>query len=375
MKKNRKYILKAVFLFAMLCALVIVTGGVKLLSKSANESPAEENPASTQAPNLAAENAEPTKETSRENEERLLAAEDGFLLLDGYLYEVDSDGSIKTDFSDGMLSFGADGRYTSGDDELDAIVAALIVSQTPEKASRLERLGALYAYVRDNMTYVGFESASLGTTSPNGADGWGNGVAKTALSGLKGNCYYYNSAFTALARGLGYQAYIVTGTCGLPARPHCWCEIEMDGSVFYCDPELEWSRSVYQNEKTDIFFKDWTQTEGWSYQPNAERQTDAKKAEAQAKYDAMIEYAKAHPSPRVFVTPVPTATQLPAEPSAPVADTPVSDEPELPVQQPPVADDPPQLPAEPQPQPTQAPVEPQPDIPENDVTELGGGEA
>lgn len=251
-------------------------------------------------------------------------AEDGFVLLDGFLYEVGSNGKIKRDFTDGMLSFDADGRYTSGDAELDAAVAALIVSQTAEKDARIDKLHRLYDYIRDNMEYVGYVNNGYSYAEPNGADGWGNSVAKEALQKLAGNCYYYNSAFAALARGLGYQAYIVTGTCGLPARPHCWCEIELDNTVYYCDPELEWSRSAYQQESADIFFKDWTQTEGWCYSPNAERQSEAKKAEAQAKYDAMIEYAKAHPSPRPTIAPEPTAAPAPAPTAEPAPEQPAA---------------------------------------------------
>lgn len=243
-------------------------------------------------------------------------AEDGFVFIDGYLYEVDSLGYVKTDFSDGMLYFGADGRFTSGDAELDKLVAALIASKTAQTDSRMDRLKTLYDYIRDNMEYVGYVDNNYSYTEPNGMDGWGNSVAREALSELAGNCYYYNSAFAALARGLGYQAYIVTGTCGLPSRTHCWCEIEYENMVYYCDPELEWSRSVYQQETADIFFKDWSQTEGWCYTPNAERQSEAKEAEAQAKYDAMIEYAKAHPSPRPTIAPTPTpaATPTPVQP-------------------------------------------------------------
>lgn len=273
-------------------------------------------------------------------------AEDGFVLIDGFLYELDSTGRIMKEHSDGMLSFGSDGRYTSGDAELDELVAALILSQTTPSSSRLDKLHSLYDYVRDNMVYVGYVNNNYSYAEPNGVNGWGNSVAKEALKTLAGNCYYYNSAFAALARGLGYQAYIVTGTCGLPARTHCWCEIEYDNMVYYCDPELEWSRGVYQQEDADIFFKDWSEAGGWCYTPNVERQSEAKKAETQAIYDAMIEYAKAHPSPRPTLPtePTPTETVPAAQPT-----------PELPAQPDPIPAPQPEPTAEPQPEPTPAP--------------------
>lgn len=279
-------------------------------------------------------------------------AEDGFVILDGFLYGVDETGRIRRSFADGMLNFDADGRYSSGDAELDALVASLIVAETTPAAPRIDRLRELYNYVRDNMQYVGYVNNHYSYEEPNGVDGWGNSVAKEALAQLAGNCYYYNSAFAVLARGLGYQAYIVTGTCGLPPRTHCWCEIEYDGMVYYCDPELEWSRSVYQQEQADIFFKDWSETEGWCYTPDYERPSEAKKAEAQAKYDAMIEYAKAHPSPRVIAAPEPAAQQPAAQPEptpAPEAPAPVPEPTPAPAPEPVPVPPPAPVPAEPAP--------------------------
>lgn len=306
-------------------AAAIVMGNFNMLSMQSEEPLSAERKSDAQpvADNIVPEATVSVKSLVA-SKNYLDTSEDGFMIIDGYLYEVDSAGDVKCNFSDGILYFSSDGRYTSGDAELDKLVAEIIVSQTAENASRIDMLKALYAYVRDNMEYVGYVDNNYSYTEPDGVDGWGNTVAREALACLAGNCYYYNSAFAALARGLGYQAYIVTGTCGLPPRTHCWCEIEYENMVYYCDPELEWSRSVYQQEDADIFFKDWSQTEGWCYAPNVKRQSEAKAAEDQAKYDAMIEYAKAHPSPRPTIAP----TSAPVETSAPVqtapAETPAS---------------------------------------------------
>lgn len=317
-EKKTKLIKRGGAVVALLAAAILM-GSVNFNRNEAEASPlpADKAPAAEKTAAPKSDKAAPA-----DDKDYFDMTEDGFILLDGFLYEVGTDGKIKRDFTDGMLTFDADGRYTSGDAELDAAVAALIVSQTAEQETRIDKLHRLYDYVRDNMEYVGYVNNSYSYAEPNGADGWGNSVAKEALQNLAGNCYYYNSAFAVLARGLGYQAYIVTGTCGLPARAHCWCEIELDNVVYYCDPELEWSRSAYQQESADIFFKDWTQTEGWCYAPNAERQSEAKKAEAQAKYDAMIEYAKAHPSPRPTIAPEPTAVPTPAPTARPVPEQP-----------------------------------------------------
>lgn len=365
MGERKTWIIKWGAIALGVLAAAVVMGSTHFgRDEAASASPlASAAPAPDATTSLAAETAAPTAD-----EDYSALAEDGFVVLDGFLYAVDANGHIKRNFSDGMLNFDADGRYTSGDAELDALVAELIVAETDPAAPRIDRLHRLYDYIRDNMQYVGYVNNHYSLAEPNGVDGWGNSVAKEALSQLAGNCYYYNSAFAALARGLGYQAYIVTGTCGLPPRTHCWCEIEFNGLVYYCDPELEWSRSVYQQEQADIFFKDWSETEGWCYTPDVERQSEAKETEAQAKYDAMIEYAKAHPSPRVIVTPEPTpASQQPEPTPAPTPAPTTAPAPEAPAPTPepapptvPDAPTVPETPAEPAPP---APV-PEPPAPE-----------
>lgn len=207
-EKKTKLIKRGGAVVALLAAAILM-GSVNFNRNEAeaSPSPADKAPAAekTAAP-------KPDKAAPIDDKDYSDMAEDGFILLDGFLYEVGADGRIKRDFTDGMLTFDADGRYTSGDAELDAAVAALIVSQTAEQETRIDKLHRLYDYIRDNMEYVGYVNNSYSYAEPNGADGWGNSVAKEALQNLAGNCYYYNSAFAVLARGLGYQAYIVTSS-------------------------------------------------------------------------------------------------------------------------------------------------------------------
>ena len=67
--------------------------------------------------------------------------EDGYALLpppaglydDGQaLYDVQPDGSLLTGSVDGHLTFGADGRYTSGSEELDTGIAQLLSDSNPD---------------------------------------------------------------------------------------------------------------------------------------------------------------------------------------------------------------------------------------------------
>ena len=56
-----------------------------------------------------------------------------------------------------------------------------------------------------------------------------------------GNCYRFASLFNWLARGLGYDARVVSGwvpSASGGAAPHGWVEIVLDGKTYGCDPDL-----------------------------------------------------------------------------------------------------------------------------------------
>lgn len=91
----------------------------------------------------------------------------GFFHIAGYLYYADEAGNLLRDTDDGPFHFLPDGRYTSGDEELDALVAELLagwIAETPE-AEGDALLQKAYLYVRD-MTYSG------GNHYDFGAVGW-----------------------------------------------------------------------------------------------------------------------------------------------------------------------------------------------------------
>lgn len=191
-----------------------------------------------------------------------LTYEPGFYNLGGWLYYADETGKFVKDTQVGSLSFGADGRYTSGDEELDALVAGILeelIAGDPG-AERLDILRAAYEYSRDSFTYLRKDPIDYG------ARGWENGYAKTMLTGGLGNCYNYAAVFCVLARGLGYEAEAISGTMTVTNQPHGWVEIPFDGEMYIFDPETE---MVYRTQR-DIFEYDMfmlTYAEGtfWDY--------------------------------------------------------------------------------------------------------------
>lgn len=186
----------------------------------------------------------------------------GFVNIDGWLYYVQEDGYFLRDGKQGDLTFSADGRYTSGDAELDALVADIlddIVRENPN-AERLELLRKAYEHCRDAYTYLRKSSYAKGAT------GWEIKDAKVMFTSLRGNCYNYAAAFWAVARGLGYEARAVSGTVTQTIQPHGWVLIEFDGQDYIFDCEWEMAYRVKQNRyDMDMFMLTLKEGKYWNY--------------------------------------------------------------------------------------------------------------
>lgn len=154
----------------------------------------------------------------------------GYFLTDGQLYYADEEGRLARDTLVGTMQFDADGRYTSGDEELDAIVRELIrgfVEQNPE-ATREELLQIAYEYCRDSFEYLRRDYWDVGST------GWEVYSAKIMFDTGRGNCYNYAAAMWALARGLGYDAWVVSGYVAV-SSVHGWTEMVIDEKTYILD--------------------------------------------------------------------------------------------------------------------------------------------
>ena len=214
-------------------------------------------------PAPAAATPEPTPTVSSEEEAaqqerqaRLAAQQDGFLLDKGYLYAVDETGELRSNTYVGVLYFREDGRYTSGSEDLDRMVAGAIRKSTDEKMTRMDMLRAMYEYTRDHIKYVGFGNHEDSYKAAHGKDGWMVESATYALENGTGNCYHFAATFAALARGVGFQAYAASGLIGSEDQEHGWVEIVDDtGEVWYSDPETEYARSYWMKQEFDLFYK------------------------------------------------------------------------------------------------------------------------
>lgn len=162
----------------------------------------------------------------------------GFTVINGWLYYVKANYLFMKDESQGSFTFGPDGRYTSGDPQLDEAVAQTLRELIRENPSVGRR--ALLRYAFD---LCGSYEPLRKDTAFSGQPGWETEQALQMLQNGQGDCYDYAAAFWALARGLGYDARCVTGTIGDAQTPHAWVMIYMDGQEYIFDPERQKSAS------------------------------------------------------------------------------------------------------------------------------------
>lgn len=189
--------------------------------------------------------------------------EPGFVNIDGWLYYVTEEKTFLRNDSVNGIPFDENGRYTSGDPELDEIVAGVldgIIDAKPE-AERMDWLYAAFEYSRDSFAYIGRNNhKGIGETD------WGVKEAKTMFVDGRGNCYNYAAAFWALARGLGYDVQVMSGVVLKDRQDHGWVFMDLDGVRYLCDPEWE---MVYRYERDDytkdMFMLTMAEIGWWNY--------------------------------------------------------------------------------------------------------------
>ena len=158
--------------------------------------------------------------------------ETGFPILDGYY---------------GTFYFGPDGRYTSGDAEIDEYAKEALSGIISSDMTREQKLRAAFNYTRDSFTYVGRNIYEMGDVS------WGLEEARTMFATKHGNCYCYAGVFYVLARQLGYDAVLISGKVNNNNPvPHGWVEIEFDGKFYMYDTQLE-----KQYRLQDVYYYDF----------------------------------------------------------------------------------------------------------------------
>jgi len=166
------------------------------------------------------------------------ALKPGLHPLYGRLYYVGKDGQLARNASYSFWKFGPDGRYTTGNTELDAYLHTALVSCVKPDMTSADALKAAYLYIKDNYSYLNFGQKP----EAYGAVGWEYDRALSFFKNSGDTCYGFGASFGLLARSLGYGAYIVSGRVNEYHYPHSWVVIPEKGINYIYDVELEYAR-------------------------------------------------------------------------------------------------------------------------------------
>ena len=190
--------------------------------------------------------------------EALPLRQPGFFFVGPRLHCISEEGSPVMNDTIGLLSFNAAGEVSTGIPECDKLLAQAIQQVVGQPKYRdMTQLRQLYNYTVENFSYLHRNLYEPGET------GWESEEAYIMLSTGKGNCYNFAAVFGQLARFLGFDAQIYSGTITGQAKvdadgevldtrrtPHAWVEIEADDGWRIFDPE---STYAYLGEGSNFF--------------------------------------------------------------------------------------------------------------------------
>lgn len=162
----------------------------------------------------------------------------GWLQLGDDWYYLGSDGAMYANRWYGNYYLTADGTWDPDreGDQLDTLLQQVIDQVTTQAMSQEGKLRACYDYVVNTFSYERKYNFS-------NAAGWQRQYALEMLTKGRGNCYNFAATFGCLAEKLGYSNVRtiagMTGKAGGGWTPHSWVEIDMNGTTYIFDPEME----------------------------------------------------------------------------------------------------------------------------------------
>ncbi len=197
--------------------------------------------------------------------EALPLREEGMFFIGTRLHCIDDQGSAVVNESYGNFDFGADGVITTGMPELDALVQEKLEELVdPSTMEREEMLRILYSDVTYHNSYLSARNDQLHEI---GDISWVNDAAYRMFTVKKGCCYNFAAEFYVLAKAIGYDAVIYSGTINPPpkVRSHGWVEIEFDGVPYIFDTELEYTQVITGHTGTVYYKISYERVKGWYY--------------------------------------------------------------------------------------------------------------
>lgn len=185
----------------------------------------------------------------------------GYRLYRGSLYKIDEAGHYVRNVTDGVLQFGGDGAYTTGNAKLDGYLRNAVRANTVDGDSLQNNWNRLYQYAAGkNFSYLNRAYLKDGQT------GWEIDRAIQMFETRKGNCYNYAAVTTFLARSVGFQATPMAGFAYMAPNGyfvnHGWTQITIDGEKLVADPELQYVFAVNNDIYTwDLNLKRYSEVE------------------------------------------------------------------------------------------------------------------
>lgn len=148
------------------------------------------------------------------------------------LEEIPGEHFVHTEY--GLMWRLADGSLLKPESDIMKHTAAVIEACTSKNMSQKQQLKRCFDFLVQAVAY----ERSMETPTGN----WTGSYAVDILETGKGNCYNYAAAFAYIAKGLGYETKVCTGTVtsSLGGRtPHAWTEVKMGDEWFVFDAEMQ----------------------------------------------------------------------------------------------------------------------------------------
>jgi hypothetical protein len=142
-----------------------------------------------------------------------------------------------------------DGTIISPNSDVMELAARIVNASSTGSMKQSQQLQAAFEYVANNIYYV--------RSNETPTDDWVKTYATQTLGNRTGNCYGYAAAFAYIAKGLGYESRVCTGTVtsSLGGRtPHAWTEVKIGNKWYIFDTEMQNAkRSGYYKQTYDSY--------------------------------------------------------------------------------------------------------------------------
>lgn len=126
------------------------------------------------------------------------------------------------------------GNLIEPNSEIMRLTASVVEACTDGSMTQSKQLEKCFNYFINEVSYEREMKVPLGD--------WTGDYARQILFTGKGNCYKYAAAFAYIAKGLGYDAKVCTGTVAAATggrTPHAWTEVKMNDKWYIFDTEMQ----------------------------------------------------------------------------------------------------------------------------------------